>query len=332
MTERLIKVIKQTEARGSNPSQNFVQGELDRVSLFLNKKTRSRESDFAQNPDWPGLFFRKTARMKDVETTFSKPWEDLTGFLHNRYWDQSKTAKEIGEELGISSTTLAKWLKILGIGLKPTRQIASDTLTAIWNNSREERIKSLSDAWNKDPVIKAARVAQIHNPVANAKRAENYAQWRKQHPERLSNKEAINALIENKLGQHPEKRLGDLLMTQQLTYREVSERLGVSIPTITSWANKMQIFGEAKEGRKKYGRYRVRRERMELVEQNRALVQELPEQLQKILLLLYPGNGQALTLEEAGQKVNLCRERVRQLEKKALFKLGRLADSGPGSS
>ena len=55
-----------------------------------------------------------------------------------------------------------------------------------------------------------------------------------------------------------------------------------------------------------------------------ALLNELDEREKKILQMRFGLNGERpLTLEEVGQRIGLTRERVRQIESKATFKLKR---------
>lgn len=339
--ERLLRAASRVESQRHNPAQKFIQNELDRVSQFLRNKTESRQSDFAQNPDWPGLYFRKTLTMKEVEASLSKPWEDLTDLMIDRYWGQSKTAKQIGEEFNIDGHTVINWLKNVGIRVRNSREVASQLMLTLWEDpvSRQQRKESLLKFW-RDPDEKAAILARTQSPEARAKRAASLSEWHQEHPEesrrifamnRQIRTDAANALVREKLGSNPRDKLRELLITQRLTYKEVAGMLNVNLSTVFYWAKKFQIRKKGNKGAE-YGIHPARRKNSRIVDENRHLVPQLSARLQEILQVLYPETGQALTLEEAGQKVGLSRERVRQLEREGLRILNKLAPSRPNPS
>lgn len=58
-----------------------------------------------------------------------------------------------------------------------------------------------------------------------------------------------------------------------------------------------------------------------LRKQMQAILRELPFRVAQVLRLRYGFCGQALSLEEVGKKFGVSRERIRQVEKKALHRL-----------
>lgn len=324
--------MSQIEQPKSQPAEN-----IDNFMQLIAQKGQERRADFVQNPLWPGLELRKTGTMRRIEAEFAPPWENIVDFLTRKYRVEQTAQGPLAKELSINPKTISRLLKQLGIPKLQSfeyRDLRARRMAKLWEDSEKrariqnEHRKTWQDNYQR-------LLESTHTPQANTKIGEASSRWHRENPKEAArilaaawqaNREKKAARIKAALGKDPAARLRELLIDQNLTYKDTARIIGENISEglLKLCAKELGVISP--ERRKKYGIAEIRSERAREIADYRQFFDRLaPARSASIIDALYPENSKPATFQEIGMQFGVTRERIRQIEGKALQKLRALA-------
>ncbi|MDO8639165.1 MAG: sigma factor-like helix-turn-helix DNA-binding protein [Candidatus Daviesbacteria bacterium] len=268
--------------------------------------------------------FKKTFVMRQVEASFCQGGQSIKDLLEKEYCKNKKSATVLAAALSIYPATVLNWIRKL--------DIPEHSQSELWSfpETRQKRIKGIKRSW-QDEEKKAERVVKIHSERWREKRQqcwdrlsleEKSARIRKTvEGNRETCREKRAACLKEHLGENPEQVLQNLI-GEGLSALEIAVRTGVDRHLINSYLQEICLQTH-KNTTLDHETIERRRSLFQLAKEAN-LIQYLPPNDCLVVEVRFGNSGQVVPLEEIGKQLGLSRERIRQIEVRALSALEKM--------